>query len=114
MASGSDDRRDAYTVHAMTMRSCTDHAGARWEIFEVHPGVERRSNGRMPEAFLAGWLCFQSPTERRRLAPIPLDWTEWTERELLAALEQGRRSDRRTPIGLRQLPDLGESRDQRV
>ena len=89
----------------MTMRSCTDRAGAHWEIFEVHPGVERRSNSRMPEAFRAGWLCFQSPTERRRLAPIPLDWEEWTERELLGALEQGYPSPRRTPpIGTR-LPE---------
>lgn len=21
-----------------------------------------------------GWLCFESPTEKRRLAPIPPDW----------------------------------------
>jgi hypothetical protein len=89
----------------MTMRSCTDRAGVRWEIFEVHPAAGRGSD-RMPEAFRLGWLCFQSPTERRRLAPVPSGWQRWEEGALLAALEHGHRSPRRTPPELRLPPQL--------
>jgi hypothetical protein len=90
----------------MTMRSCTDRTGTRWEIFEVHPSGDGRTLERMPEAFRAGWLCFQSASERRRLAPIPLGWQEWEERALLGALEYGHRSPRRTPTELRLPPHL--------
>lgn len=86
------------------MRSCTDRSGVGWEIFEVQPGADGRPIERMPEGFRSGWLCFQSPTERRRLAPIPLGWQHWEERELLGALEDGRRSPRRTPTELRLVP----------
>jgi hypothetical protein len=89
----------------MTMRSCTDRSGVRWEIFEVQPAAGRPSD-RMPEAFRSGWLCFQSPTERRRLAPVPAGWERWDERALLIMLEQGPRSPRRTPPELRLPPQL--------
>jgi hypothetical protein len=89
----------------MTMRSCTDRTGVRWEIFEVHPAAGRGSD-RMPEAFRSGWLCFQSPTERRRLAPVPVGWRAWGEGALLTALENGKRSPRRTPPELRLPPQF--------
>ena len=95
----------------MTMRSCTDRTGARWEIFEVHPGPGSRSIERMPEAFRAGWLCFQSATERRRLTPIPNGWQEWDERTLLGALEYGHRSPRRTPPEFRLPPHMSGSHE---
>ncbi len=90
----------------MTMRSCIDRTGARWEIFEVQPGPESRSIERMPPAFRAGWLCFQSANERRRLAPIPYGWQDWDERTLLGALEYGHRSPRRTPPEQRLPPHM--------
>jgi hypothetical protein len=89
----------------MTMRSCTDRRGVRWDVFEVLPGADSRSAERMPAAFRAGWLCFQSPTERRRLAPIPLGWQGWEERALLGALEYGHRSPRRTPPPMQMVND---------
>ena len=96
----------------MTMRSCTDRTGAHWEIFEVHPGADGRAVDRMPEAFRSGWLCFQSATERRRLAPIPLGWQGWAERELLGALEYGQRSPRRTPPETRLPPHMSGSHER--
>jgi len=96
----------------MTMRSCTDRTGVRWEIFEVQPDTEGRTIGRMPEAFRSGWLCFQSSTERRRLAPIPIGWQRWEERELLGALDYGQRSPRRTPPELRIPPQVSENQEQ--
>ena len=53
-----------------------------WEIFEVQPAADGRPIERMPEGFRSGWLCFQSPTERRRLAPIPPGWQHCEERDL--------------------------------
>jgi hypothetical protein len=91
----------------MITRRCTDRTGTAWEVFEVFPAAERRVVERVPESFRGGWLCFQSFTERRRLAPIPLGWEKWDDPTLLSASEQGQRSQRRTPPELRVqvLPD---------
>lgn len=85
----------------MTTRKCIDAAGDVWEVFEVYPGTEGRPAERVPPHFRGGWLCLQSVSERRRLAPIPSGWREWTDQEVLAASERGVRSPRRTPPGLR-------------
>lgn len=85
----------------MNTRRCTDRSGIVWDVFEVYPGSEGRALERVPVEFRAGWLCFQSETERRRLAPIPRDWAEWDERALLSASERGQRTQRRTPPELR-------------
>lgn len=98
----------------MTMRSCIDRAGVRWEIFAVHPEAEGRKAQRMPEAFRSGWLCFQSANERRRLAPIPLGWQGWEEQELLGAMEDAHRSPRRTPPGLRLPPHMSGSHERQI
>jgi len=34
-----------------------------------------------------GWLAFQGLRERRRLAPVPQNWTEMTAAELCRLLE---------------------------
>jgi hypothetical protein len=85
----------------MTTRSCVDDAGTLWEIFEVLPSGKGRAMERVPVEFRGGWLCFQSGTERRRLAPIPTGWEEWEDKKLLAASEHGLRTPRRTPPGMR-------------
>lgn len=85
----------------MSTRRCTDRTGTAWEVFEVFPDTDRRALARVPESYRSGWLCFQSFTERRRLAPIPLGWSEWDDPTLLSASEQGQRSQRRTPVELR-------------
>ena len=87
----------------MTHRTFTDKKGLRWDVWEVKPtaaerrylqrrvhnedrtdSAERRSGderrrsriSRTPVAseFAAGWLCFECPTEKRRLAPVPEGW----------------------------------------
>jgi hypothetical protein len=52
-------------------------------------GPERRTipDRRQPPPFLsahlaAGWLTFECPTEKRRLAPIPQHWERLTDAEL--------------------------------
>ena len=64
------------------LRGFTDSTGVEWRVWEVVPtkGTEAslatahaRSNLK-DTAFANGWLCFESPREKRRLAPIPPGW----------------------------------------
>ena len=81
----------------MTMHNFVDAAGTAWEVFEVFPGSEGRKVSRVPEDFRSGWLCFQSSTERRRLAPIPVNWETWDTVQLSSALSTTHGFPRRTP-----------------
>lgn len=70
-----------------------------------YTGPERRerSDRRRPAQFLspllaAGWLAFECPTEKRRLAPIPQHWEQIPEAELARLCEQA------TPVSLIQAP----------
>lgn len=94
----------------MTHRSFVDRDGCRWDAWDVYPAAERRTLerrqrrelGRLVERragserrrrlatraplmgtdYGAGWLCFESGTERRRHAPVPPDWTSWDDARL--------------------------------
>ena len=81
----------------MSIRILTDQGGTDWQVFEVFPAVDRASRVQVPASYRAGWLCFQSPLERRRLAPIPLGWQTWDDRALLMSLAQCTGIRRRTP-----------------
>ena len=52
----------------------------------------RRTAAAVSTAFAAGWVVFQAPTERRRLAPIPADW------ETLSASDLARLCERARPV----------------
>jgi len=87
----------------MAFRTFIDSNGLEWQTWEVLPkGVERRLADRrisnegvalgnrrreqrrriagrwMPltSGLRDGWLCFESPSGRRRLTPIPTDWED--------------------------------------
>ena len=53
-----------------------------------HPGESRRmGSGGARRAYLRGsyahgWLCFESRQEKKRLSPIPSDWTTCSEDDL--------------------------------
>lgn len=84
----------------MTHRAFRDHNGRSWDVWEVHPtlverrdarrgdriAVERRKRSEprasLPVALRHGWLAFESKSERRRLAPIPADWSLMTDDQL--------------------------------
>jgi hypothetical protein len=80
----------------MMIKTFTDPSGTEWDVFEVHPG-RGRTVARVPREFRAGWLCFQSVHERRRLAPIPSQWAEWSDEMLAAVLQTTQGMARRTP-----------------
>lgn len=81
----------------MPMRTFEDERGTVWDVFEARPSLGGRAAALVPDTFRTGWLCFQSPQERRRLAPIPPDWETWDVRELVAALHGRQATPRRTP-----------------
>lgn len=60
---------------------------AVWSVWEVIPGrvSEFRSSfgPHLPRDLADGWLCFDCGTEKRRLAPLPRDWAERPEQDLL-------------------------------
>lgn len=77
------------------MRQIRDAAGVEWMVYEVNPvSGEWRSIESLPEGYRSGWLCFESPTEKRRLTPLPSGWQELPLDQLgglLVSAEQVRR-----------------------
>ena len=101
----------------MAYRTFLDDNGRYWQVWESHPHIfERRKGDRRqgsaewkgPERRLSsdrrlgertrsslvdprlasGWLTFESFTEKRRLAPVPLRWDELPVSDLLALWER--------------------------
>ncbi len=93
----------------MPYRVFQDSAGTEWSAWDVIPRtVERRSQQRrmqitpppgterrraerrvgtgrrtlLPDRLSRGWLCFETRAQRRRLTPIPDDWTNCPEPQL--------------------------------
>src|SRR5262245_21944204 len=84
----------------MPHRNLRDQDGRNWEVWDVIPSAvaqtlgeerSRRPGGvrRTPEPSVlparlrSGWLAFQSGEESRRLAPIPANWIDLSDAELL-------------------------------
>ena len=109
----------------MGYRSFKDSAGVEWEAWDVIPQlaerrVDDRRQARQPIRFrdrralerrvissrravmapglIDGWLCFEGPTEKRRLSPIPADWTRCADEELEAYCLQARPVRRSTEV----------------
>jgi hypothetical protein len=92
----------------MAHREFFDDIGRRWDVWEVYPTViERRISGQYPatppadiaerrrlgdvrllvsEELQQGWLAFETDGEKRRLAPVPPDWLNRSDAELLRLL----------------------------
>jgi len=96
----------------MPYRMFEDSAGSEWQVWDIVPYLSERRNGaadrrvativipfadrRRDERRLAssmrrmvlsgsyaqGWLCFDNGAEKRRLTPIPSDWTHCAEERL--------------------------------
>jgi hypothetical protein len=90
----------------MALREYTDSTGRDWMVWSIAPRCAERRSGRdrrskpgesvqperrvladrrrrvMDPILLHGWLCFESGGDRRRLTPVPPDWTECDVRRL--------------------------------
>ncbi len=90
----------------MSYREVTDASGVAWQVWEVHPsladrrrqaqptppaGLERRkrrsARSPLPGKLHAGWLAMRSPTERRRVSPVPEGWADLPNEQLQAIIE---------------------------
>lgn len=70
----------------MGVRSFTSPDGTSWQAWCVIPGQHadwpEHARRHLPEAMAAGWVCFESATEKRRLQPIPAGWDERPDADL--------------------------------
>ena len=71
----------------MAERSFTGPDGTLWQAWDVVPGQHldwpAQARRHLPEALGGGWLCFESPAEKRRLHPIPAAWEHQSDVDLL-------------------------------
>jgi hypothetical protein len=71
------------------MRTIADSTGTVWTIFEVKKqGGPAEQWTYLPEQFGNGWLCFESATSKRRLTPVPAEWRELGDSELVGLLDK--------------------------
>ena len=70
----------------MAVRTFESPDGATWSVWEVIPArvSEFRSThgSHLPRELADGWLCFDCGTEKRRLAPLPVNWHERPDDDL--------------------------------
>lgn len=61
-----------------------DARGVEWRVCEVTPRQLARlpAHRRVLPELRAGWLCFESAREKRRLARYPADWSALDDAEL--------------------------------
>jgi|SRR3954454_10610514 hypothetical protein len=82
-------------VPRLSERRAPDQPDRRIEVIPIRFADRRRDDRRLTQvrrAFLRGsyahgWLCFDNSREKRRLTPIPSDWTTCSE-QLLEVYER--------------------------
>jgi hypothetical protein len=92
-----------------THRVFADARGVEWDVFAVHPEARLSVHSQLKGTYPQGWLCFDSPVEKRRLSPIPKDWQALSDEQLGQLTQQAevaggrrRRSDKGGPEQPRQ------------
>jgi len=74
---------------SMAVRDFVDEKGVSWKVWPVTP--ESFKTKTAAEDYLGdygdGWLCFESGSERRRLAQFPRDWSNKSDDELIGLLK---------------------------
>jgi hypothetical protein len=66
----------------MPFRDFTDDNGRRWRAWTTFPSLHEP----VRERYQLGWLTFESRGERRRLAPVPLNWQGMSDGAMCIAL----------------------------
>ena len=105
----------------MPYRTFVDTTGAEWQVWDIVPQlserrdgetdrrvsttpivfVDRRSESRrlvtmnravLRGSYAQGWLCFESGSQKRRLTPIPSDWTTCSDELLESYMRSAERA----------------------
>ena len=71
-----------------THRVFADGRGVRWDVFAVYPEPRPSVHSQLKGSYPQGWLCFDSPGEKRRLSPIPENWQGLNEEQLAQLAER--------------------------
>jgi hypothetical protein len=64
----------------MPERTFQDSSGIEWLVYDCTPRPDIKRG--FARDYQAGWLCFQSATEKRRLVKYPLDWESYSVAQL--------------------------------
>lgn len=103
------------------LRGFKDSTGVEWRVWEVVPSraaietsaqtQSRTSLSSTPYA--NGWLCFESESEKRRLAPIPSGWEQGAPLDIDQLLQQATPVQARSKFREVQSSQYGEAQSQR-
>lgn len=94
-----EDRETAGDNATGAHREVEDDRGVRWLVFAVYPSTATTERSPLREPYTRGWLAFDSGLETRRLAPVPQNWGNMTEPELLELFARAETAPRRKPRG---------------
>jgi hypothetical protein len=90
----------------VAIRDFTDGDGVRWSVWSTLPTAKG-----VVGSLRQGWLTFEAGGDRRRLAPIPLNWENASLSELRAMCARAGRLQRTPATGswriFRDEPDAG-------
>jgi hypothetical protein len=70
-----------------THRILRDRRGVRWDVFAVYTVARIGAQWHLEPPYSQGWLCFDSVGEKRRLAPIPVQWYRLGNAQLEALMD---------------------------
>lgn len=73
----------------MGLREFSDDAGHRWRVWETVPETSTGLSAELRE----GWLTFDDGAERRRLWPVPPQWSALPSERLTLLLRVARGAD---------------------
>ncbi len=76
------------------MREVIDDVGITWTIYAIVPDAYDDRIG-YATGYDKGWLCFQSPEEKRRHPGIPRRWKLLDDMQLLDLMAEARKVDDR-------------------
>ena len=89
----------------MALREFRDSEGRPWRVWDIDPSQlaarpvlqpARDGDGvRAGEGLNDGWLCFEGTQEKRRLAPVPEDWSRLEDHELERLMQDAKQVRRR-------------------
>lgn len=77
--------------HDSAVRRFSDRSGTHWRVFQVRRLV-LEDRDYLGEEWRSGWLVFESSLEKRRLAPVPADWSSLTDDALDRLCESATRA----------------------
>jgi hypothetical protein len=64
-------------------RRIVDNQDNVWDVWEVNPNSASSRALSVPVEMQAGWLAFQCGEERRRIAPLPVAWSDMSDAALV-------------------------------